>query len=397
MNTWLNHSPFLAVGIYISGDSRACRNQPNLTAAWVAHPAPQGLAAAADHARPAGVVQPRFPRYKDDVTIKPEPGKANDYSIARGQGTAEAGKAVAAAQALGIVPGSTLWYDLEGFDLGNTACRESALAVPQRLDHAAARARLRVRRLLQRRLRHQDARRRPGQPARRRSRCPTGSGWPAGTAIANTSSSVHPRRRLAPGRPREAVPAAATTRPGAASGSTSTATSSTSARARSRAPRPTAAASGSNFYRLRTPCAPREQATRRRPPGQGAAVPAQGAGPLRRQGQRQVQRAAARRRAGLAGAHGLPRPAGLDAAELGEPVRRRRPARSSSSARPAPDVRRVQRALNAANADADAVSDRDVRPRDRQGAAGVPEEGRPRPSPASTTGPPGGSCEAGRR
>ena len=33
-----------------------------------------------------------------------------------------------AATALGIAPGSTLWYDLEGFDLANTACRESALS-----------------------------------------------------------------------------------------------------------------------------------------------------------------------------------------------------------------------------------------------------------------------------
>ena len=31
------------------------------------------------------------------------------------------------AQALGIPAGSTLWYDLEGFDVTNTACRESAL------------------------------------------------------------------------------------------------------------------------------------------------------------------------------------------------------------------------------------------------------------------------------
>ena len=35
MDRWLTHSPFLAVGIYISGDSRACRSQPNLTPAWV--------------------------------------------------------------------------------------------------------------------------------------------------------------------------------------------------------------------------------------------------------------------------------------------------------------------------------------------------------------------------
>ena len=43
------------------------------------------------------------------------------------QGIAEASTAVAAAQALGIVPGSTLWYDLEGYDVKNTNCRESSL------------------------------------------------------------------------------------------------------------------------------------------------------------------------------------------------------------------------------------------------------------------------------
>jgi hypothetical protein len=34
---------------------------------------------------------------------------------------------VAAAQALGIVPGSTLWYDLEGYNVTNGPCRESSL------------------------------------------------------------------------------------------------------------------------------------------------------------------------------------------------------------------------------------------------------------------------------
>ena len=36
MNTWWKKSPFSAVGIYISGDSRACRSQPNLSPTWVA-------------------------------------------------------------------------------------------------------------------------------------------------------------------------------------------------------------------------------------------------------------------------------------------------------------------------------------------------------------------------
>ncbi len=127
MNTWLNHSPFLAVGIYISGDSRACRDQPNLTAKWVSTQLSKGWRLLPITLGPQASCQPRFPRYRDDFKINPKPGANNGYNIAKGQGTTEGGRSVAAAQALGIVPGSTLWYDLEGFTLGDTHCRESAL------------------------------------------------------------------------------------------------------------------------------------------------------------------------------------------------------------------------------------------------------------------------------
>ncbi|GCD90555.1 glycoside hydrolase domain-containing protein [Nocardioides sp. LS1] len=128
MNRWLNHSPFLAVGIYISGKSRACRNQPNLTPSWVSTQLANGWRLLPITLGPQASCQPRFPRYGDDPTINPKPGKYGRYSLARTMGTDEAGTTVADAKALGIVAGSTLWYDLEGFDLGNTNCRESALA-----------------------------------------------------------------------------------------------------------------------------------------------------------------------------------------------------------------------------------------------------------------------------
>ncbi|MGZ4446854.1 MAG: glycoside hydrolase domain-containing protein [Nocardioides sp.] len=127
MTTWLQHSPFLAVGIYISGKSRACRSQPNLTPTWVSRQLADGWRLLPITLGPQASCQPRFPRYGDDPTINPKPGRYGKYSLARNQGTAEAGTTVDAAQALGIAPGSTLWYDLEGFDLGNTNCRESAL------------------------------------------------------------------------------------------------------------------------------------------------------------------------------------------------------------------------------------------------------------------------------
>ena len=128
MDAWLEASPFRAVGIYISGASRGCRDQPNLTPTWVSTQLAQRLAAAADHAGPAGRLPPAVP------ALRQRPGdqrassnQAGAYQKAFRQGTAEASTAVAAAQALGIVPGSTLWYDLEGYDVTNTSCRESSL------------------------------------------------------------------------------------------------------------------------------------------------------------------------------------------------------------------------------------------------------------------------------
>ena len=128
MNKWLTYSPFLAVGIYISGNSRACRDQPNLTPEWISTQLAKGWRLLPITLGPQASCQPRFPRYQDDPKINPKRGTDGLYQWARAQGTAEATKTVTDAQALGIVPGSTLWYDLEGFDDGLTDCRESALA-----------------------------------------------------------------------------------------------------------------------------------------------------------------------------------------------------------------------------------------------------------------------------
>jgi hypothetical protein len=127
MNQWLHHSPFLAVGVYMSGNSRACRDQPNLTAGWIATQLRKGWRVLPITLGPQASCQPRFPRYDDDPKINPKPGTYGKYSLARRQGLAEAAKSVAAAHDLGIVEGSTLWYDLEGYDNANEDCRESAL------------------------------------------------------------------------------------------------------------------------------------------------------------------------------------------------------------------------------------------------------------------------------
>ncbi len=126
MDAWIKHSPFRAVGIYISGDSRACRTQPNLSPTWVATQVSRGWRLLPIALGPQASCLDRFPRYDDDFKI--DPRSAGGYAAARAQGVVEADKNAADAAALGIGAGSTLWYDLEAFDLGNTSCRESALA-----------------------------------------------------------------------------------------------------------------------------------------------------------------------------------------------------------------------------------------------------------------------------
>ena len=125
MDAWLKASPFRAVGIYISGDSRACRYQTYLNATWVSTQLAKGWHLLPIALGPQAACQPRFPRYADDFKISAK--GANNYATARSQGTAEGTKSVADARRLGLTPGSTIFYDLEGFDNTRTACRESAL------------------------------------------------------------------------------------------------------------------------------------------------------------------------------------------------------------------------------------------------------------------------------
>jgi len=125
MDAWLKASPFWGVGIYISGNSRHCRSQPNLTPTWVSTQLARGWRLLPITLGPQAYCNPRYPKYKDDPVIKAS--TTDDYAAARNQGVAEASKAVSAAAAIGIVRGSTLWYDLEAFDIKNTGCRKSAM------------------------------------------------------------------------------------------------------------------------------------------------------------------------------------------------------------------------------------------------------------------------------
>ena len=127
MDAWLSASPFRAVGIYISGASRGCRDQPNLTPTWISTQLTKGWHLLPITLGPQAACNPGFPRYGNDPVISTKLNQSGAYAKAFKQGTAEATTTVAAAQALGIVPGSTMYYDLEGYDVTNAACRESSL------------------------------------------------------------------------------------------------------------------------------------------------------------------------------------------------------------------------------------------------------------------------------
>jgi hypothetical protein len=124
MDAWLTTSKYWAVGIYISGDSRGCVRQPNLSPTWVRTQLAHGWRLLPITLGPQAWCTTRA-RYLHQVRISPSPGST--YEAARHQGRAEARKTVRAALALGISKRSTLWYDLEAFDTSGSNCRRSAL------------------------------------------------------------------------------------------------------------------------------------------------------------------------------------------------------------------------------------------------------------------------------
>lgn len=128
MDKWIKYSPYKAAGIYISGNSRGCRTQRNLTASWVSHNLAAGWHLMPITLGPQASCSTRFPRYGKSIDPTISPSSTNSYAAARAQGNTEADRAADAASALGIVPGSTLFYDLEAFNINqSTACTTSAL------------------------------------------------------------------------------------------------------------------------------------------------------------------------------------------------------------------------------------------------------------------------------
>ena len=113
MRAWLD-SPYRALGVYIGGINRGC-DQPRLTASWV-----------------SAVTKMRWrliPIYmgrQAPCTTRPHSTLITP-SLARSQGESAATDAVRRAKALGMIPGSAIYADMEHYDPNNSSCRTAAL------------------------------------------------------------------------------------------------------------------------------------------------------------------------------------------------------------------------------------------------------------------------------
>ncbi len=123
MDAWRSSSPFWGVGVYIGGANRLCKDQPYLDAGWVQRQGRRGW-----RVLPIWV-GPQASCASDQYAASISARRARGYAAARRQGRREAGSAVQAAKGLGFAAHSTLWYDMENFDLGHSDdCRRSALS-----------------------------------------------------------------------------------------------------------------------------------------------------------------------------------------------------------------------------------------------------------------------------
>jgi hypothetical protein len=112
MQTWMASSPYRDANIYHGGSSRAC-SQTNLTSSWVSSVFQQGWRL--------------IPTWVGSQAPCSSFGNKFSYtpSAARSQGQAEADGAVNAAAALGLGPGTPVYYDMEYY--GTTSACSAAV------------------------------------------------------------------------------------------------------------------------------------------------------------------------------------------------------------------------------------------------------------------------------
>jgi peptidoglycan hydrolase-like protein with peptidoglycan-binding domain len=112
MDTWNTTSPFSAIGIYVSGNSRYCGDayQPNLTASWVARNAANGWRFIPIH------VGRQVPCFVNNPQSRVQKKKmSTDVTTARAQAVGEAQETIAALTKYGFGPGSVSYLDIEWY------------------------------------------------------------------------------------------------------------------------------------------------------------------------------------------------------------------------------------------------------------------------------------------
>jgi peptidoglycan hydrolase-like protein with peptidoglycan-binding domain len=114
MDNWRFSSPFDAVGVYIGGANRLCDDQPNLTPTWVRYQIDRGWRLLPIWVGLQASCSPLANR------MSPE------RPLAEAQGRLDASAAVSTVQALGVGAGSTLWFDMEDYDITDMTCRQAA-------------------------------------------------------------------------------------------------------------------------------------------------------------------------------------------------------------------------------------------------------------------------------
>ncbi|WP_129841392.1 DUF1906 domain-containing protein [Streptomyces sp. RFCAC02] len=125
MGAWLS-SPYRAVGVYIGGRGRACPTQTNLTPDWVGDVSEMGWKLLPLY------VGSQSPCVRDDAKA----AVSIDADRPWQQGVEEAADAIAAAEDLGLAPGSPVYLDIEDYDHLDTSCARTTLAYVQGFSRA---------------------------------------------------------------------------------------------------------------------------------------------------------------------------------------------------------------------------------------------------------------------
>ncbi|MFC0629365.1 glycoside hydrolase domain-containing protein [Kribbella deserti] len=107
-------SPYRAVGIYIGGPNRTCA-QPQLTASWVNTVSRLGWR-----------LIPIYMGRQAPCTFRANATEITG-SQAAAQGTASAADAIAKAKALGLLPGSAIYGDMEHYNASDSSCQAVVL------------------------------------------------------------------------------------------------------------------------------------------------------------------------------------------------------------------------------------------------------------------------------